>query len=199
MIDHKKSTLLATLSVGCVLTLFIAVWASGLWVASDRWGIGDWGCNTARLEAIRATVVEFGQWPGNNPWISGGLPLLGNPTLSLFSIPGVLSLFVGAHWGNQLAILLLIYIGWAGSWLLSGLWWKETWLRAVFSFYIIANPALIHHLTGGHLAFPNFYFLPAAFYFFLRWSDDPWSGLKAGAILGLAFLHSLAYMVQYAF
>ena len=179
--------------------LFLTLWSWSLWWAHHRWGIYDWNTSEQRLEALRATLVEFHQWPGNNPWMTGGLPLLGNPTLSIFSIPGILSLLIGTHWGLHLSYLFLIYIGFLGAWFLSATWWQERWLRLAFCLYVVANPALIYHATAGHLGFINYYFLPAALCFFLRYDQDRWSGLKAGLIMGAAFLHSLSYIIEYAF
>ena len=189
-----KKTLLFSLIVAV-----LAAWCWPLWWAHNRLGVLDWDFGSQRLEAMRATIMEFHEWPGNNPWMTGGAPLLGNPALSVFSIPGVLSLLIGTHWGLHLSHLLLIGIGFYSAWLLSGIWWPERWHRLTFALYVVANPAMIYHATAGHLAFLNYYFLPAALFFFLRYDSDRWSGLRAGLLLGAAFLHSVAYIVQYAF
>lgn len=181
------------------VSVFLAFWSWPLWWAHNRWGVFDWNTSSQRVEAMRATIIEFHQWPGNNPWMTGGVPLLGNPMIGTFSLPSIFSLLVGTHWGLHLSCLLLIGIGFSGAWLLSRIWWSDRWLRILFSLYVVANPAMIYHATAGHLAFLNYYFLPAILYFFLRYDQDRWSGLKAGLLMSAAFLHSVAYIVQYAF
>lgn len=177
--------------------LLLAAWSWPLWWAYRRWGIYDWNTTLQRIEAIRATVVVFHQWPGNNPWMTGGCPLLGNPALSLFSPPGFLSLALGSSWGVHLSVLFFICFGFWGAWRLSSLWWPEPWVRLTFSLYVVANPAITYHLAVGHIAFSNYYCFPLALYFTLGYARDRWAGAKAGIVVSFAFLHSAAYVVQY--
>jgi hypothetical protein len=181
-----------------LLGLFVvALWASPIWFIPGKTGILDWVYASHRFEAIRLTVMKFGQWPGHNPWTTGGVPLLGNPTYSLLSVNGVMVLIFGTSVGLRLGLLVYLSIGFIGAWKLSRIWWKDRFLRLVFAFFIIANPALVYHLTIGHLLFLNFYFMPALFYFLLRFRQDKWSGVKAAIVFGIAFNDSPGYMVQY--
>lgn len=184
----------------CILLLSllaIAIWASPLWLTGGMTGIYDWDTTTHRFEALRRTVLEFRQWPGHNPWTTGGVPLLGNPNLSLVSIKGVLVLVFGTFWGLRLGVMVYLFLGFIGAWKLSSIWWKDRFLRLVFGFYSIANPALTYHMTVGHLVFQTFWFMPLSFYYLLRFKEDKWSGLKAAIILGLAFSDSPSYVVQH--
>lgn len=189
------------LSIGVMAGIsfvLLVLWSWPLWWAHNRWGVFDWNTSAQRFEALRASLLVFNQWPGHNPWMMGGIPLLGNPNVSLFSITGVLSLGVGSNWGIHLAIPVYMFIGWMGAWALSGCFLKPLWIRHLFCLYVVTNAAVVFHLSAGHLVFLNFYYFPAALYFFLRWRDDPWSGLKAGLVMGLAFLDSATYIIQYA-
>jgi hypothetical protein len=181
-----------------LLGLFVvAIWASPIWFTPGKTGVYDWDFAMHRFEAIRLTVMEFGQWPGHNPWIIGGVPLLGNPTVSLLSVNGLMVLSFGTFWGLKLGVLVYLSIGFIGAWKLSGIWWENRFIRLVFAFFVIANPALAYHYTVGHLLFLPFCFMPLLFYFLFRFNQDKWSGLKAAVVLGIAFNDSLIYMVQY--
>lgn len=160
-------------------------------------GIGDWDSASTRLEAMRRTVLEFGQWPGHNPWLTGGVPFLGMPYYSILSINGLLVLVFGTYWGLRLGVLIYLFIGFVGSWKLSGIWWKDRFIRLAFAFYVTSNPALAYHCADGHLLFQTFCFMPLLFYVLFRFNQDKWSGLKAAIVLGVAFNDSPIYMVQY--
>jgi len=185
----------------CLWLLFcflaVALWALPIWFTPGMTGIGDWDSASNRLEAVRRTVLEFRQWPGHNPWLTGGVPLLGMPYYNIFSISGLLGLVFGTYWGLRLGILVCLLISFVGAWKLSSIWWRYPFIKLVFSFYLVANPALIYHLSGGHIAFQPFLFMPLLFYFLLRFKEDRWSGLKAAIVLGVAFNDSPSYMVQY--
>lgn len=178
--------------------VLLLLWSWPLWWAHNRWGVFDWNTCAQRFEALRASLLVFKQWPGLNPWIMGGIPLLGNPNVSLFSLTGIFCLVLGVPWGIHLAIPVYMLVGWLGAWALSGLYFKPVWVRYFFCFYMIANAAVLFHISSGHLVFLNFFYFPAGLYFFLRWRDDPWSGLKAGLVMGAAFLDSATYIIQYA-
>lgn len=150
-----------------------------------------------RYEVLQRTILEFKQWPGNNPWSLGGEPILGNAGVSIISISGLFTLLFGAFWGLRLAVVAHLFIGFWGAWKLSRIWWHNRFVRLIFCFYLIANPAMIYHLTVGHLVYLNFYFFPLILYYLLRFREDIWSGLKAGLITALAINDSPAYIPQY--
>jgi hypothetical protein len=76
------------LLVGSVVLI---VWSYPIWLTDGKAILGDCNINFQRYEALRQTVVNYGQWPGLNPWNAGGQPLEGFPCLFIFSIK---SLFV---------------------------------------------------------------------------------------------------------
>lgn len=177
--------------------LAVAIWAYPLWLTPGMTGVFDWDFAMHRFEAIRRTVLEFRQWPGHNPWNTGGVPLLGLSAKSLLSIQGLLVLAFGTYWGLRLGVLIYLCIGFIGAWKLSEIWWKDRFIRLIFCFYVIANTAMIFHITVGHLTMQTFWLMPLLFYFLLKFREDKWSGLKAAIVLGVAFNDSPNYMVQY--
>jgi len=178
--------------------IFIFVWSLPLWLAPGKVGTYDWGFHNHRFEALRRTILEFGQWPGNNPWSMGGQPLLGHPNVSIISVKGLLVLLFGTLLGLKLSVPVYLFIGFWGAWKLSGLWWHNRFVRVIFCLYTAANQALIYHLRVGHVNFQTFYFFPLLLYYLLRFRQDKWSGLKAAILAGLAINDSPAYMSQYA-
>ena len=177
--------------------LVLAIWALPIWFTPGMTGIYDWDTSMQRYEVLRRTVMEFGQWPGNNPWNTGGVPFLGITYLSLLSVKGLLVLLFGTYWGLRLGILIYVFICFIGSWKLSGIWWESRFIRLIFAFYVTANPALAYHVAVGHSIFQTYCFIPLLIYFLLRFKQDKWSGLKAAIVFGVAFIDSPNYIVQY--
>jgi len=141
--------------------------------------------------------MDYGQWPGHNPWSLGGAPLLGNPMCSLFSIKGLMVLMFGTSLGLRLSIPLYLSIGFWGAWKLSRIWWHESMIRLIFALFATANPAMAFHYSMGHLHFLNVFFMPLLFYFLLNYREDAWAGFKAAIVYGIIVNDSPAYMPQY--
>ncbi len=181
----------------CCSLLLVAYWSAPLWWTPGMRGVGDWDFALHRCEALRKTIVEYHQWPGHNPWANGGIPLLGNPSAFPISVKGILTLTVGSYWAMQLSTLAFLLIGFYGAWKLSSLWWKDLYFRCLFSFLLIANPAMIVHGSLGHPAFLNFFYMYLLFFYILSLDKDLWSGLKAGLVFSLAFIEVPVYMPQY--
>jgi len=188
---------LSTSRLLLLIFLAIMIWAMPVWLVPGMTGASDWDFFMNRCEAIRRTILEFHQWPGNNPWIGGGVPLAGNPCINVLSIQGLLTLSLGSFWGLRMAVLVYYFLGFIGAWKLSGLWWQYRAVRLVFVVFTIANPAVAFHMSLGHSLFQTFWCMPLLFYFLLRFKQDNWSGLKAAVIFGIAFNETPAYVLQY--
>ena len=181
-----------------LILLFIGLWSQPLWLTPGKAGSFDWGTQMVRFESLRRTILQYHQWPGNNPWTLGGIPILGNPSVFIISVRGLLVLLFGTYWGLRFSILFYLFICFYGSWKLSGFWWQNRHIRLLFSLYVTANPAMIYHLSVGHILFLNFYLFPLLLYLLLSYKDDKWAGLKAGLVMAVAINESPAYMPQYA-
>ena len=69
-----------------IIFSLITSWFYPIWYMHDLVVLGDGNIYLQRLEAIRKTVVDFGQWPGNNPWNAGGQPIEGTHGRFVISI-----------------------------------------------------------------------------------------------------------------
>ena len=185
------STDLIALVSGAMIVVF---WAAPVVISPGLSGVFDWDVDMQRFEALRRTIVEFGQWPGNNPWIEGGQPLVAIPFL--LSIRGLLVLALGTFWGLRISVAVHLILGFIGAWTLAGTWWRERFIRFTFALFTIANPAAAYMLTVGHGTYQNFWFMPWLLYFLLRAREDRWSGLKAGLAFGLALTEHVPYIMQ---
>jgi len=186
---ENKLTLLS--SIASVLIMF------PLWLSADSAILGDENIMFQRYEAFRQTIVNYNQWPGLNPWNAGGQPLEGYPNVFAFSIKSILVLIFGTQLGIGISIILYIFIGYIGSWLLASIFWKNEVVKNIFAILVVFNEPLFFHLSAGHIIFYVYYLMPLILYFSLRALDDSWSGLKAGVVFGLAFIDTSVYLLQY--
>ena len=180
-----------------IIFLLITFWFYPIWYMHELAILGDGNIFLQRFEAIRKTVVDYGQWPGNNPWNAGGQPLEGVNGRFLISIKGFLSIILGAKTGLGVTLVLFNAIGYFGSLKLASVFWRTTNFHHIFSLLVISNSAILFHLSAGHFNFLNYYLLPIILYYFLLFDKDKWSGLKVGFLLGIAFNENPTYLVQF--
>ena len=138
-----------------------------LWLSADSAILGDENSMFQRYEAFRQTIVNYNQWPGLNPWVAGGQPLEGYPNVFAFSIKSILVLIFGTQLGIGISIILYIFIGYIGSWLLASIFWKNEVVKNIFAILVVFNEPLFFHLSAGHIIFYVYYLIPLILYFSL--------------------------------
>ena len=139
--------------------ILITLWFYPIWYTYDLAVIGDGNIFFQRIEAIRKTVLEYGQWPGNNPWNAGGQPLEGKNGRFIISIKVILSIIFGTKLGLSLFFILFNIIGYYGSYKLCKKFVKANKLGHIFAILVISNSAVMFHLSAGHFAFFTYYLL----------------------------------------
>ena len=180
-----------------IIFLLITSWFYPIWYMQDLAVLGDGNSYLQRFEAIRKTVVEFGQWPGNNPWNAGGQPIEGTPGRFVISINGLLTILFGAKTGLGISLIIFNAIGYFGSLKLTKLFCEDVYLKHIFAILVITNSAILFHFSAGHFIFLNYYLIPIILYYYFQFEKDKWSGLKAGILLGIAFNENPTYLVQF--
>lgn len=168
-----------------------------LWFTVGGSILGDENILFQRYEAFRRTVLIYGQWPGLNPWNAGGQPLEGYANLYIFSIKAFSVLLFGTKMGLAISVIIYVVLGYIGAYLLGTLFWSNKLIVHFFSLLVIFNGAVLFHLSAGHVIFYVYYLFPLILYYLFSYNLDPWSGLKAGVVFGLAFNDSIVYLVQY--
>tara|TARA_B100001057_G_scaffold251918_1_gene252151 strand:- start:4756 stop:6600 length:1845 start_codon:yes stop_codon:yes gene_type:complete len=180
-----------------IIFLLITFWFYPIWYMYELAITGDGNIFLQRFEAIRKTVIDYSQWPANNPWNAGGQPLEGVNGRFLISIKGFLSIIFGAKTGLGVTLVLFNAIGYFGSLKLASVFWRTTNFHHIFALLVISNSAILFHLSAGHFNFLNYYLIPIILYYFILFDKDKWSGLKAGILLGIAFNENPTYLVQF--
>ncbi len=105
------------------------------------------------------TVTSFHQFPVWNPYLCGGIPMLGDPQASFFTPLFLLHLIFGPIVGLHLEIPVHLAIGWAGGYYLARVLRLGT-LAAIGCATIFPSSSwLFLHITVGHHIF-----LPATYW-----------------------------------
>lgn len=144
------------------------------------------------VEAVRKTLLEYGQFPAWDPWHAGGMPLIGNPQspISPFYLP---VLFFGTVAGLKVSLFILQIAGFIGTYflarhlslnhaggLVAALIWSFSGMHAV-------------QAQAGWFLFLHLHLLPWAFLFFFRGMDDFRFAVPLGFIFALFFMGGVPY------
>jgi len=148
----------------------------------------------ASFEAVRKTIVEYGQFPWWNPWQFGGVPGFADPQMPVFSLEMLCVLVFGTFYGLRVALWLESLLGALGMYLMFGDVTRDRaarfWGAAIF-----ANAGLLHlHWIMGHFIMSAIVFFPWLLWTLRRLPDDRRFALGFGLALGLLLDHSLQYL-----
>jgi hypothetical protein len=120
----------------------------------------DWDYFNSLSLVIRSSVISFGKFPLQDPWVMGGLDLLANPQSRILSPTGLLDLALPGPWANLASLLLYAALGALGTFRLlrseglglppslaaGALWVNSSWFGL--------------HFAEGHVAFGSLQMMP---------------------------------------
>jgi len=183
----------------CVIPVAVcAIMAVPYLSGPENLGFGDWDFYLSKYEAVRRTVLEWGQFPWWDPWCRGGFPLAANPQCGVFGVATPLVLALGTSVGMRIAQLACLLIAIEGTRRLAWLWFREP-LAAVAA-------GLIYGINGGVLSLAVAgYYLPMSFcsfpwllYYAFRLDRRRADGALLGFWLAFSVLNGIHYFSVYA-
>ncbi len=190
-IDGRQLLLLLALSIPIIFFCLEMLLTNNLLPAGDA----DYLMQT--VLAARISILEHGQFPWWNPWVSGGVPLFANPQFGLISLPTILGLAFGAVIGYKLAILAYFFLGFYGFLLLLRRGLNTPLATAILLAYVWTFGTFLTYRSLGHYTFLTIQFFPLIIYFYLARQRTRLSWLYLGIIAGLAALsaaHNITIM-----
>ncbi len=181
-------------------------WALRLAVASlifpimrhpDGLGFADWDFVLDKFEALRRTILIWGQFPWWNPWCRGGFPLAAEPQIGAVSIATPLVLALGTATGLRIAAIVYLMIAVEGAYRLALLWLREPWAAAAAALVYGLNGAIIVDTAQGYVTAMSYYIVPWLAYHAFRIGDRFRDGLALGFWLAFAVLNGIHYLSLY--
>lgn len=168
-----------------LLTLPIVLYSLPFLMTGGYLAAGDADYIMQTVEAARKTMLEYGQLPWWNPWVSGGVPLFANPQFGLFSIPMICGLIFGSVLGFKIALVLYLILGFWGMYLLLTKSFKTPLLTAILLGYVWTFGSYFVHRAAGHYTFFTIEYFPLLLYLYLQRRHIRHGWLWFGLILGL--------------
>ncbi len=160
-------------------------------------GIADWDFVMDKYEAIRRTVLIWGQFPWWNPWCRGGFPLAAEPQIGVASIATPMVLALGTSVGLRIAAVLQIGIAVEGSYRLARLWLGDAIGAAVAAIVYAINGAAIVNTVDGYIIVMGFSSLPWLAYHAFRIREGVRHGIGLGFWAAFAVLNGIQYTTIY--
>lgn len=159
--------------------------------------MGDFDYYSQLYEALRISILEYGQFPAWNPWMAGGIPLWQNPQFGLFSIQSVLAILFGTVIGIKLAYIAYALLGFWGMYLLSRRVFNSERLRAVLVSYIWVFSGFFAGHNIAHFTFTSFFLLPWVIYCITTRKNNRYAWLGLGVTLSVIALSSVHYATMF--
>jgi hypothetical protein len=164
----------------------------------DGLGFGDWDFVLDKFEALRRTILIWGQFPWWNPWSRGGFPLAAEPQIGAVSIATPLVLALGTSIGLRLSAILFLLIAVEGTYRLAWLWFREPWAAAATALVYVLNGAVIVATSLGYVLAMSYCAVPWLAYFAFRIGRRFSDGLWLGFWLAFVVMNGIQYMSVYA-
>lgn len=154
---------------------------------------GDYDMQVQMTEAARISILEYGQFPLWNPWVSGGVPLYADPQFGLFTPQTFFALLVGSAIAWKLTITFYFIVGFFSMMLLLTYLTDRSKTSAVYNILLaytwIFGSFFVLRSTG-HFTFLLLTLAPLAIYLYLNLTN----GRRYVVLLSLliAFLFNAA-------
>jgi hypothetical protein len=180
------------------LQAITATFAAALFAHPGRSAERDWDLHLQWYEAIRQSLLRWGQFPWWNPWCCGGFPLAAEPQVGLLAIDTPLVLMFGTSTGLRLAAVAYMMLAVEGTRRLARLWLADPWAVAVVAAVYGWNGAIIHYAVSGHALTMCYAFLPWMLLFAFRIGQDRGAAVLLGIVSAASVLTIVQYPTAYA-
>lgn len=164
----------------------------------DGLGFADWDFVLDKFEAVRRTILLWGQFPWWNPWSRGGFPLAAEPQIGAVSMATPLVLTLGTTIGLRLSAIFCLLIAVEGTYRLGWLWFREPWAAAATALVYGLNGAVILSTSMGYVLAMSYCSLPWLAYYAYRIGRRFSDGLWLGFWMAFAVMNGIQYLNLYA-
>lgn len=182
-----------------VVLLFACAALMWLPVASDMgaWGDDMWHLAFLQAGAARRTLLGYGQFPFWNPYAAGGEPLLAYPMSSFLSPSFAFTLGFGPVAGPKLTILLGLFLGLWGGYLLGKKIAPGRFAPFLCAFLYMFSSWYPLYMSRWHNEFIPFAYIPWILLFYLKGKENLRWCAAGGLALALMIFQGGVYPVCY--
>jgi hypothetical protein len=164
----------------------------------DGLGFSDWDFVLDKFEALRRTILLWGQFPWWNPWCRGGFPLAAEPQIGAVSMATPLVLALGTSAGLGLSAVCCLLIAVLGAYRLAHHWLGDPWGAAAAAMVYGLNGSVILATTLGYVLAMSYCSVPWLAYYTCRIGRRLADGLWLGFWMAFAVMNGIQYMSVYS-
>ena len=161
-------------------------------------GSGDWDFFLEKAEAVRRSILEFGQFPWWDPWSRGGFPLAANPQCGVIGVGTPLTLLFGSSVGMRLAAIACLAIATEGARRLARLWLGDPVAATAVALVYGINGGVLVQAFAGYYTPMSYCAFPWLLLHVARLDRSRSDGLWLGAWLAFNVLNGIQYYTAYA-
>ncbi|MQY69344.1 MAG: DUF2079 domain-containing protein, partial [Firmicutes bacterium] len=183
-----KNTYLHIVIFSLLALLFLAPILSHI----HYWGVHDWDSFVAITAVGRDSILKYGQWPLWNPYVGGGLPMIGDVATFCLSPLFPLILLFGPVVGMKFLALVCMVIGLIGIFKLAREWGINTRGAYLAALVFMFSSHFPLRIAPGNIDYYGQCWLPWILLFASRVMEKPRKGIR-NSILTALFL-SLAFL-----
>ena len=199
---RRQPSLIQTVIFVATLSMPVVLYCLPLLLTGGNLAPGDADYLMQTEEAMYQSLINYGQFPWWNPWVSGGVPLFANPQFGLISLPTLCSLLFGATIGYKVALCLYLVAAFWGIYLLARKALGTPHITAVLLAYIWAFSGFFALRIAGHFTFFTIVFFPFMLFVLLKRENIKHAWLYLGLTVGLminAAAHNTSIMALAVF
>lgn len=164
----------------------------------DGLGFADWDFVLDKFEALRQTILRWGQFPWWHPWCRGGFPLGAEPQIGAVSMATPLVLAFGSTRGLALSTALCLLIAVEGAYRLAWRWLRDPWAAATAALVYGLNGGALVNTAWGYVLPMSYCSLPWMAYHAMRLGRRFRDGVGFGFWTAFAVLNGIQYINLYA-
>ena len=184
-------------AVKLLLALSVVMWLPVAFQLGG-WGIDVWHRAFLLAGVPRLTLLRYHQFPFWNPWASGGVPFFAYPISSFFSPAFILTVAFGPVVGSKLRILLVLWVGLCGGYLLGRRFTPGRFAPFLCAFVYMFSSWYPLYMSHWHDEFIPFAYLPWLILFYEKALENMRWCAGGGLVLALMIFEGGIYPVPYA-